>query len=37
MYFEMQKIGQNYKNIQMMLKLISFFMSKLMVPYFQPF
>jgi hypothetical protein len=25
------------KNIQMMLKLISFSMSKLMVPYFQPF
>jgi hypothetical protein len=33
----MQKIGQKHKNIEMMLKLTSFSMSNLVVPYFQPF
>jgi hypothetical protein len=33
----MQKIGQHYKNLGLMLKLTSFSTSKLVVPYFQPF
>jgi hypothetical protein len=36
-HFKMQKFGKKHKKLEMMLKLTSFSMSKLMVPYFEPF